>query len=163
MGLALWETEQRFLSPFSGRVLRYNGEEEVFSMTPLPGPDSWNVELLLEAVEQLSPAEQREFQRRLASRQAADGSPDPKEAKLIQAAQARLPAAAERRLRRLIARSERGRLTPKELANYQALAQEAQRIDAARVDALAKLSRLQGRSIRAVKAALDREGRTDDA
>lgn len=132
-------------------------------MTPLPGSSSWSVEQLLEAVEQLPPAEQREFQRRLAVRQAANGSTDSEEARLIQAAQARLPAAEERRLRKLIARSERGRLTPKELADYQALAQEAQRLDAARADALAKLSRLQGRSIRAVKAALDREGRMDDA
>lgn len=111
-------------------------------MTVLPGSGSRNVEQLLKAVEQLSPAEQREFQRRLASRQAVNGNTDPEEAKLIQAAQARLPAAAERRLRRLIARSECGRLTPKELADYQALAQEAQRIDAARADALAKLSHL---------------------
>jgi hypothetical protein len=99
-------------------------------------PTSLSVEQLLDAVEQLSPAEQREFQRRLASRQAANGSTDPAEAKLIQAAQAHLPAAAERRLRRLIARSERGQLTPQELADYQALAQEAQRIDAAQADAL---------------------------
>jgi hypothetical protein len=132
-------------------------------MPPLPGSGSWNVEQLLEAVEQLSPAEQREFQRRLAVRQAANGSTVQEEAKLIQAAQARLSAAAERCLRRLIARSERGRLTPHELADYQALAQEAQSIDAARADALAKLSHLQGRSIRAVQAALDREGHTDDA
>ena len=132
-------------------------------MTALPENGLWNVEQLLEAVEQLSPAEQREFRRRLARRQAANGRTEPEEAKLIQAAQSRLPAAAERRLRRLIARSERGRMTPQELADYQALAQEAQRIDAARADALAKLSRLQGRSIRAVKAALDREGHPDDA
>jgi len=126
-------------------------------MTPLPGSGSWTVEQLLEAVEQLSPTEQREFQRRLASKQAANGSTDPEEATLIQAAQARLPAAAERRLRKLIVRSERGQLTPQELADYQALAQEAQRIDAAWADALAKLSRLQGQSMRAVKAALDRD------
>lgn len=132
-------------------------------MTALPGSGLWSVEQLLEAVEQLSPADQCEFQRRLASRQAANGSTDPEEAKLIQTAQARLPAVAERRLRKLIARSEVGRLTPKELADYQALAQEAQRLDAVRADALAKLSRLQGRSVRAVKAALDREGRRDDA
>ena len=132
-------------------------------MTALPENGLWNVEQLLEAVEQLSPAEQREFRRRLARRQAANGRTEPEEAKLIRAAQTRLPAAAERRLRRLIARSERGRLTPQELADYQALAQEAQRIDAARADALAKLSRLQGRSIRAVKAALDREGHPDEA
>ncbi len=132
-------------------------------MTPLQQLGTWSVEQLLEAVEHLSPAEQREFQRRLSARQAANGDSGSDEAALIQAAQARLPAAAERRLRRLIARSERGRLTPKELADYQALAQETQRIDAARADALAKLSRLQGRSIRAVKAALERQGHTDGA
>ena len=132
-------------------------------MTPLAGSGSRKVEQLLEAVEQLSPAEQREFQRRLASKQAANGSTDPEEAKLIQAAQARLSATEERRLRKLIARSERGQLTPQELADYQSLAQESQRIDAARADALAKLSRLQGRSVRALKAALDREGRADDS
>lgn len=84
------------------------------------------------------------------------------EATLLQTARARLPAAAERRLRRLIARSERGRLTPQELADYQALAQEAQRLDAARAEALAKLAHRQGRSVPALKAALDREGRKDD-
>jgi hypothetical protein len=132
-------------------------------MTSFPGSGSWSVEQLLEAVEHLSPAEQREFQRRLAARQAANGSPGLDEAALVQAARTRLPAAAERRLRRLIARSERGRLTPQELADYQSLAQEAQRIDAARAEALAELARRQGRSVQAVKAALDREGRTDDA
>jgi hypothetical protein len=118
-------------------------------MAPLPGSGSWSVEQLLEAVEQLSPAEQREFQRRLAARQAADGSPGPDEATLVQAARARLPAAAERRLRKLIARSERGRLAPQELADYQSLAREAQRIDAARAEALAELARRRGQSLRA--------------
>jgi hypothetical protein len=94
-------------------------------MTPLPGSDSRNVEQLLAAVEQLSPADKREFQRRFASRQAANGSADSDAAKWIQTAQTRLPAAAERRLRRLIVRIERGRLTAKELADYQALAQES--------------------------------------
>jgi hypothetical protein len=132
-------------------------------MAPLPGSGPWSVEQLLEAVEHLSPPEQREFQLRLAVRQAANGSPGPDEATLVQAAQARLPAAAERRLRRLIARSERGQLTPQELAVYQSLAQEAQRIDAARVEALAELARRRGRSVQAMKATLDREGRTDEA
>src|SRR6516165_7951498 len=131
-------------------------------MTSLPRSGSWSVEQLLEAVEQLSPAEQSEFQRRLAARQAANGSPQLDEAMLVQAAQARLPASAERRLRRLIARSERGQLTPQELADYQHLAQEAQRIDAERAEALAQLARLRGQSIQAVKAALDREGRADN-
>jgi hypothetical protein len=121
------------------------------------------VEQLLAAVEHLSPAEQREFRRRLAARQTANGSSRLDEATLVQAARTRLPAATERRLRRLIARSERGQLTPQELADYQSLAQEAQRIDAARVEALAELARRQGRSVQAVKATLEREGPPDDA
>jgi hypothetical protein len=109
-------------------------------MVSLPGSDSWSVEQLLEAVEHLSPTEQREFQRRLAARQAASGSPGQDEAALVQAARAGLPAAAERRLRKLNTRSERGQLTPQELADYQSLAQEAQRIDAAPAEALAELA-----------------------
>lgn len=129
-------------------------------MTLLPKSGSGSVEQLLEAVELLSPAEQREFLSRLADRQAANGSSRPDEATLVQTAQARLPAAAERRLRRLIARSERGQLTPRQLADYQSLAQQAQRIDAARAEALAELARRQGRSVQAVKAELEREGHT---
>lgn len=79
---------------------------------PLPESGSWSVEQLVEAVEHLSPAEQREFERCLAGRQAANGRPEPDEATLIQAAEARLPAEDERRLRRLIARSECDQLTP---------------------------------------------------
>jgi hypothetical protein len=128
-------------------------------MAPLPGSGPWSVEQLLEAVEHLSPAEQREFQRRLAARHGTNGSPGPDEATLVRTAQARLSAAAERRLRRLIARSERGQLTPKELAEYQSLAEEAQRIDAARAEALAELARRRGQSVQAVKTAI--EGCTD--
>jgi hypothetical protein len=109
-------------------------------MASIPVWASLSVEQLLEAVDHLSPAEQREFQRRLATRQAHNGSQGMDQGSLIQAARARLPAAAERRLRRLIARSERGQLTPQELADYQSLAQEAQRLDAARAEALAELA-----------------------
>jgi hypothetical protein len=124
-------------------------------------PNPRSVDLLLEEVERLSPAEQREFQRRLAARQTANGGPGPDEATLIRTAQARLPAALERRLRRLIARSERGQLTPKELADYQSLAEQAQRIDAARAEALAELARLRGQSVQAVQASI--AGRKDGA
>jgi len=79
---------------------------------------------------------------------------------LVRAARDRLPAAAERRLRRLIARSERGQLTPKELADYQSLALRAQRIDVVRAEALAELARRGGQSMHAVQAALDHRGRT---
>lgn len=131
-------------------------------MAPLPRSGSWSVEQLLEAVERLSPAEQSEFQRRLAARQAVNGGPGPDEAALIRAARACLPAAAEQRLRKLIARSERGRLTPQELADYRSLAQEAQRIDAARAEALAELARHRGQAVQALQAELQRQGRPDD-
>jgi hypothetical protein len=122
------------------------------------------VEQLLEAVARRSPAEQRECERRLAARQAVNGGgPGSDEATLIRAARARLPTAAERRLQRLSARSERGQLTPKALADYQALAREVQRLDAARAEALAELARRKGQSVRAVQAALDREGGSDGA
>ena len=84
-----------------------------------------SVEQLLEAVDHLSPTQRREFQRRLAARPDRNGDRAADEAALIQAARARLPAAAERRLKRLIAKSERGQLTPKELADYQTLAQRS--------------------------------------
>jgi hypothetical protein len=63
----------------------------------------------------------------------------------------------------LIARSERGRLTGDELAEYQTLAQEAQRLDSARVEALAELARRGGKSLRAVKAEIGREGGANGA
>jgi hypothetical protein len=80
------------------------------------------------------------------------------EAPLVRAAKARLTPAADRRLKTSIARSERGRLTPDELAEYKALAHEVQRLDAARVEALAKLARSRGKSLRSVKAEIGREG-----
>jgi hypothetical protein len=132
-------------------------------MASLPASTPLSVEQLLEAVDQLSPGQRREFQRRLAARQAANGNPRPDEGTLIQEARARLPVAAERRLKRLIARSERGLLTKQELADYQSLAQEAQRLDAARAPALAELARRRGQSVQAVKATIDRKGRTHGA
>ena len=104
-----------------------------------PAPDSLSLEQLLEAVDRLSPAKMREFERRMAARRRGHGNEASDEAALVRAARVRLPEAAERRLKRLIGRSERGRLTGDELAEYQALAQEVQRLDAARAEALAEL------------------------
>ena len=121
-------------------------------MAAPPEPDSLSLEQLLEAVARLSPAKMREFERRKAERRSDQGNDGPDEATLVRAARARLTAAAERRLKRLIGRSERGRLTRDELAEYQALAQEVQRLDAARAEATAELARRRGKSVRAVKA-----------
>jgi hypothetical protein len=101
-------------------------------MAAPPTPDPLSLEQLLDAVDRLSPAQRREFERRLAERRAENGNEGSDEATLAQTAKVRLPAAAERRLKRLIARSERGLLTRNELAEYQALSQEVQRLDAAR-------------------------------
>jgi hypothetical protein len=136
---------------------------EESSMSSVPMPSSLRVEKLLQAVDRLSAAERLEFQRLLAGRQTRNGSQAPDQASLIEAAQARLPAAAERRLKKLIARSERGQLTPQQLADYQALAQEAQRIDAARAEALAELARCRGESVETIQSEIEREGTTDGA
>ena len=66
-------------------------------------------------------------------------------------------------LKGLIARSERGKLTRDELAEYQALAQEVQRLDVARAEALAELARRRGKSVRAVKTEIGGEGSSDRA
>ena len=124
---------------------------------------SLSVEELLEAVAKLSPAERREFQDRFTAVEAGNGDARADETALVLAARARLPAALERRLRRLIARSERQQLTAKELADYQALTREVQRIDAVRAEALAELARRRNQSVRDVQAAIDREGRADGA
>jgi hypothetical protein len=128
---------------------------------PAPGPLS--LEQLLEAIDRLPPAQRRELERRLAGRRVDDGNEESDEATLVRAARVRLPAAAERRLKSLIARSERGLLTPEELAEYQALAQEVQRLDAARAEALAELGRRRGKSARSAKGGIRGEGGRDGA
>jgi len=119
------------------------------------------MEQLLEAVDHLSPAQVRELECRLAARRSEEGNGGSDEATLVRAARVRLPAAAQRRLKRLITRSERGSLTRNELAEYRALAQEVQRLDAARAEALAELASRHGKSMRAMKAGIGCEGGTD--
>jgi hypothetical protein len=128
---------------------------------PSPGPLS--LEQLLEAIDRLAPAERRELERRLAWRPVKDGNEESDEVTLVRATKVRLPAAAERRLKRMIARSESGLLTPEELAEYQALAQEIQRLDAARTEALAELARRRGNSVRSAKGRMRGEGGRDGA
>jgi hypothetical protein len=125
---------------------------------PAPGPLS--LEQLLDAIDRLAPAQRRELERRLARRRVEDGNAQSDEATLVRAAKVRLPAA-ERRLKRLIARSERGLLTPEELAEYRALAQQVQRLDAARAEALAELGSRRGKAARSAKRGISGEGGRD--
>ncbi len=120
-------------------------------------------EQILEAVDHLSPAQVRELDRRLAARRGEPGNEGPDEASLVRAASCRLTATAERRLKALIVRSERGTLTPSELDEYQSLAQEVQRLDAAHAQAIVELAWRWKKSVRAVKAKIGSKGSRDGA
>lgn len=113
-------------------------------------PAQLTVEHLMEAVKQLSPDELREFTRQFAAWQEQHSKQTDEEAVLMQATKTHLPAADERRLKRLIARSERGTLTPKELDDYRTLAQQAERLNVTRVEALAELVQRRGKPVRVI-------------
>jgi hypothetical protein len=119
-------------------------------MPTAPRSSQAAVERLIAAVKQLSPAELREFTRQFAEWQEQNGKQVSEETALIQSTKARLPAAEERRLTRLIAKSERGTLTPKEVDEYRALVQRAERLDVTRVEALAELVRRRGKPARVI-------------
>ncbi|MCI0488214.1 MAG: hypothetical protein L0229_16625 [Blastocatellia bacterium] len=111
-------------------------------------PVQLTVDDLLAAIKQLSPAELREFAQQFARWQKQNG--EQVEAAFIEAAKASLPDADERRLKRLIAKSERGTLTEKEMDQYRILAERAEQIDLKRVEALAELARRRGKPARIV-------------
>jgi len=105
---------------------------------------------LLAAVKRLPPDQVRKLAQQFVEWHERNGKPDQEEAALIEATRARLPAADDRRLRRLGRKTERETLTPKELADYQALAQRAEEIDVVRAQALAELVRRRGKPVRVV-------------
>jgi hypothetical protein len=115
------------------------------------------------AVQQLSPDELREFERRFAAWQQQHSKRMDEESVLIQATKVRLPAADEQRLKRLIAESERGTLTPQELDEYRTLAQRAEQLDVMRVEALAELVQRHGKPVRVLKEEIGWESRVDGA
>jgi hypothetical protein len=110
-------------------------------------PAQSTIEHLMAAVKQFSSAELREFKRQFAEWQQKNGTQEDEDAALIQATKARLPATDERRLKRLIAKSERGTLTPKEVEQYRALAQHAERLTVKRVEALTELAQRWGKPV----------------
>jgi hypothetical protein len=132
-------------------------------MAAPPASGRLSLEELLEAIGRLVPAQRRELERRLAWLRVEDGNEESDEATLVPTAKFRLPAAAERRLKRLIARSERGLSTPEELGEYEALAQEVRRLDAARAEAMAELGHRRGKSARSAKGGIRGVGGRDGA
>jgi hypothetical protein len=124
-------------------------------------PAQLTVEHLMTAVKQLSPAELREFAQQFSAWQEKNGAQVENETALIQATKARLPVADARRLKRLIAKSERGTLIPKELDDYRRLAQQAEQLNVQRVEALATLVRTQGKPVHVVMAEIGWESGED--
>ena len=106
------------------------------------------------AVQRLSPGELREFTQWLAEWQGQNGGQGDDDATLIATTKARLPLAEEQRLKRLIAKSQRGTLTAKELQRYCDLAQRAEQLDSARTAALAELVRRWGKPVDVVMEAI---------
>ena len=119
-------------------------------MPTVDAPVQLTVEDLMVVVKQLPPAELCKFKRRFAEWQEQNGARIDEEVALIQATKVRLPATDERRLKQLIAKSERGTLTPKELEEYRALVQHAERLNVRRVEAVAELAQRRGKPVRVV-------------
>ena len=123
-----------------------------------------DVEHLIAAVKQLSPAELNEFSQQFSVwLKKCDRKQKDREAVLIRATKTRLPAAEERRFKRLIGKSERGTLTSKELETYRSLARQAERINVKRVEALVELARIRGKPARIVMQEIGWESGEDDA
>src|SRR4029434_6963584 len=88
-------------------------------------PAQLTVEHLMAAVKQFSSDELYEFKSQFAEWDGQNGEQTTEEARLIQATKMRLPVVEARRLKRLIAKSERGTLTPKELSGLQKVLSQA--------------------------------------
>jgi len=123
-------------------------------------PAQLTVEHFIAAVKQLSPAELHAFTEGLVAWQQQHG-PQEDDAALMQATKAHLPTADVQRLQRLIAKSERGTLTPKELDTYRTLAQRAEQLNVRRVEALAEVVRRRGKAARVIMEELGWECGTD--
>jgi hypothetical protein len=117
---------------------------------------------LMTSVKQLTPAELREFNRQLTEWQQQNGGQLDENTFLIQACTARLPAADEQRLKKLISKSERATLTGKELEDYRALVGRTEKLDATRLAALTQLARRWDKPVSVVMQTIGWGGGEDD-
>lgn len=116
-------------------------------MSTAPPP----VDHLLDAVKRLPPDALAEFTARLAEWQESPENPGPTDAFLIEQTRQCLAAGDAQRLRELGARSEDQTLGPAELDEYRQLARRAERITAARAQALAELARRRSQPVGTLK------------
>ena len=113
-----------------------------------------SVDHLLDAVSRLAPEELDDFAFRFADWQ-QDAAEDQV---LIHAAQRRLSATEDARLRAFVAKSEQGCLTDRERDEYRGLAQRAERLNVHRVRALVELARRRGKPLQDVMKEIGWEG-----
>lgn len=131
-------------------------------------PAQLTVKHLMAAVKQLSPAELHEFTLQFAAWQKrnskhTDDKQTAEEIAFIQMTKVHLPATDMRRLKQLMAKSERGTLIPKELDEYRALAQRAEQLNVMRAEALAELVRRQDQPVNSVMEAIGWKSGEDGA
>jgi hypothetical protein len=126
-------------------------------------PAQLSVEHLKAAVQQLPPNELQAFTAWLVVWQQTHHMQGNEDAALIEAIRMRLPAEDVKRLKRLIAKSERGALTPKELETYRSLAQQTEQLNVKRVEALAELARRQDKPANLIMQELGWESGEDGA
>lgn len=115
-------------------------------------PAQLTVDELAAAVKRLSPAELNEFTERLAKWQGRNGSQRNTEAVIIEriAANSRMSAAEQRRFDRLRRKHQAESLTGPEATQLQALWQQVEQMNAARLQALNELAQLRGTSVPAL-------------
>ena len=113
-------------------------------------PVQLTMEHLLAAIKQLSPGELREFAEQFAAWQKQHDQQDEEEAALLAciAENSRLPAAEQRRFNRLRRKHQAESLTKPAAAELQALWRCAERMNVARLEALAKLAKRHGTDVR---------------
>ena len=126
-------------------------------------------EQLLDAIHQLSPAQQLKIKQSLDSQQRrngvqarTNGTRATAEAELIAQTQATLPPREARRLKSLIRKSEQATLTVGEWEEYQQLAKQSQALDVKRIAALTRLAQMRGQSVDVVKQQINWRAGNDE-
>jgi hypothetical protein len=121
------------------------------------------VENLIAAIEQLPPDELHKLERRFDELRKQNGKTFKTDAELIRATKENLRSEEQRRLKQLIAKSERQTLKPDELAEYRRLAQKSEQVMVRRMSALVELVERWGKPAKVVMKEIGWESGTDAA
>ena len=126
-------------------------------------PAQLTVEHLMAAVKQLSPSELHEFMQQVAVWQQQNGQRAEEEAALLAriADNSRLPPAEQRRFNRLRRKRQTTTLTNPEAAELQALWQQVEQMNVARLEALTTLAQRRGTDVQTLMRELELAERPD--